>query len=1062
VLSTIDLISNRTLARDAGVSPELYPQYGLYDSANGQIFLRNSEDTEAAVGVLSTSAGQMVADITTPGGSEGTVITPTIAIDSSTGFLYASNPNTDYYPGNVSVINPATDQVTGSITVGYNPNGIVYDSANNELYVANEGTHNVTVISGADNRTVANISTGDNPSAILFDPISNQVFVVDYAPTGLVTVIDASSNTAIANITVGTYPFAIALDTQDDYVDVLNQSTDGYDGLVTEIAAGSTPSVAGTLTVGLEPTALAYDPINDDLYVANSPSIAYNNVSVFNQSTGQKVASLAIGQEPMPLSIAFDPVGGDVFVATYMTNNVSIINTTTNQVLGSISTYRNGGLGPLGLVVDPGTGDVYTLNAGDELTAPTTTVISPVSDAAIATIPLATNPRGFTYEAAGNSLVVGNAGGNNTYYLNASTYSVNRETPAGRNPEFTAYDSATGTTYTLDPTSDNVTAVNAAGQRIASIPIGVGVEVQSMDFNSFDGDLYVVSEEGNVTVINGTTNLHLPPILLHAMEPWGSVYDSHNHDVYVANYESSNVSVINSSDIVIRSIPVGANPISVAFDSENDTIWVANVGAANLTVINDSSQEAVQSVPLSTSANLLEYDPANNAVYNDPGYPYEVVAYNASTYAELSGSPLAYTSHPDTLGSLGYDPVTHDLLVADLTSGAIYVIGAPPPTPYAVSFYGEGLAPTTPWSVTLNGTVQSTTANPINFSEPNGTSYAYSIGTVPGYTANVTGGTLSVAGAPVTIRILFTASQAPTMYSVNFNEIGLIGPTMWSVTLNGTPDSTTSTSLSFVVPNGTYPFTIGSVAGYTSNRTSGGVEVQGAPIAVDVGFTSIAASYLVTFVEAGLPSTTPWAVTLSSQLEGSSTASIQFSEGNGSYPFSVGTVTGFTATPSSGSVPVNGASTTQDISFAAVVPPLAVALTADPGTLVVGTPTTLTATVSGGSAPFTYVYTYLPPGCASTASSFECTPTATGTFNATVTVTDPAGQKAHANTTLIVQPAAPSPGPTSQSTSSNGLWILLAVVIVLAAILLLVFVLRRRRKEPERPPASGHGSPPSS
>jgi YVTN family beta-propeller protein len=1058
ILSTIDLIANRTLPGAAGVSPELYPQYGLYDSANGQIFLRNSYDTETAIGVLSTTSGQMVADISTPGGSSEGVITTTIADDSKTGFLYATNPNTGYYPGNVSIIDPATDQVTGSITVGYDPNGIVYDPVNNELYVANEGTHNVTVISGADNRTVANISTESQPSAILFDPISNEVFVADHVSPGYVTVISTTSNTAIANISVGTSPFALALDTQDDYVDVLNQSTDGYDGLVTEIHAGSSPSVTGTLTVGLEPYALAYDPINDQVYVANSASIAYDNVSVFNQSTGQAVASVPISFGPADESIVFDPVGADMFVSSAYANNVTIINTTTDKVLGSVSTFRLGGLGPQGLVVDPATGNVYSLNAGDDLTAPTSTVVSPASHTAIDTISLATYPRGFTYEAAGNYLVVGNAGGNNTYYLNASTYAVTHETPAGRNPEFTAYDGTTGTTYTLNPASDNVTATNAAGQTIASIPIGVGGEVQSMVFNSFDGDLYLPSETGNVTVINGTTNTHLAPILLHAMDPWGSAYDSHNHDVYVANYESHNVSVIDSTDVVVRSIPVGNNPISVAFDSENDTIWVANAGSANLTVINDTSQLQVWSVPIATTPNALDYDPANNAVYNDPGYPYEVVAYNASTYVELAGSPLVYTTVPNTLGSMGYDPATHDLLVADLTSGAIYVIGAPPAPKYPVSFVETGLLTPFSWSVTLNGTVGGSTTNTIAFSETNGTSYPYTVSAVAGYTVNVTGGTLSVAGQPVTVRIKFTAPSTPESFPVYFIASGLAPSTNWSVTLNGTQASSKTDSIAFTALNGTIPYTVASVTGYTCNRTSGGVVVNGSPATVDVGFTAIAGYYVVTFVEADLPPTTLWSVTLGGQLASSSATTIPFNEENGTYPFTVSPISGYTATPSSGSVIVDGAAKMQSIDFAAVASLLSVTLTATPATVDVGSSTTFTATVAGGSAPFSFTYTGLPSGCASTASSFDCQPAAAGVFTVTVTAADSAGQKAEANATLTVNSL--SSGPSNQTTTSSSAWIYVLVVVVVAAILILIVAYRRRKKKPETgPPSSEPASP---
>jgi YVTN family beta-propeller protein len=1067
ILSTIDPIANQSLPGDAGVSPQLYPEFGVYDSANGQIYLRNSYDTETAVGVLSTTTGRMVADLTTPGGETPQVITPTIAIDTKTGFLYATNAGSDIYPGNVSIIDPSTDQVMGSIPVGYTPNGIAYDPANNELYVANEGTHNVTVISGADNRSVANITTPNGPSAILFDPATNQVFTANYwAPDGTVTVISTLTNTVVANVTVGTYPFALALDTVDDYVDVLNQSTDGYDGIVTEVQAGSSPSVVGTLTVGPEPEALTYDPINDQVYVANDPSLYGNNVSVFNQSTGLEVANIFTGQGPTPLSIAYDPVGQDVYVSTYNTNNVSIINTTSNTLLGAVSTYRSGGLGPLGVVVDPATGNVYTLNEGDELTAPTSTVISVTTHEAIDTISLATNTRGFTYEAAGNSLVVGNAGGNNTYYLNASTYSVDRETPAGQNPEFVAYDSVTGTTYTFNPRSDNVTAVNATGQAIANIPIGVGVEVQSMDFDSYNGNLYVVSEEQNVTVINGSTNTHLPAIRLHGMEPWGSVYDPHNHDLYVANYESSNVTIINSTDAVIGSIPVGANPITIAFDPENNTVWVACVGGANLTVLNDTTQTQVFSVPLSVPANELQYDPANNAIYNDPGYPYEVVAYNASTYAQLAGGPLVYTTVSNTLGSMGYDPVTHDLLIADLTTGAIYVIGAPPAPSYAVSFVESGLPSSTPWSVTLNGTPGASGTNTITFSEMNGTSYAYTVGTVAGYLANITSGTLGVNGHAVTIDITFTPQSVTTYFTVDFVESGLPATTEWNASLHGVTNHSTSPTIAFTEPNGTdYAFSVPQVGDLSAVPNSGTVPIDGHNVLVPIRFLATSSVYPVEFQETGLLAGTGWNVTLNGTLNGSSTDEIGFTEPNGTdYQYTVEAVAGYSAVPSSGNFTVSGENHTVRITFTAVVPPstLTVTLVASPATIVVQASTTLIANASGGVTPYTFAYAGLPAGClSSNTSRLACTPTASGTFHVSVTATDPAGGRAVANATLTVTAASTTQPPASPTTASmnwGDIEIGLVVLVIIAAIVLFLLAGRRRRRKPEDGTSSGPSS----
>lgn len=94
-------------------------------------------------------------------------------------------------------------------------------------------------------------------------------------------------------------------------------------------------------------------------------------------------------------------------------------------------------------------------------------------------------------------------------------------------------------------------------------------------------------------------------------------------------------------------------------------------------------------------------------------------------------------------------------------------------------------------------------------------------------------------GAAVTEKITYS-TVAPATYAVTFTESGLPGGSSWSVTLNGTPSSGTGTSIaSASLPNGTYTFSVASVAGYTANRTSGTVHVEGAAVTVLIAFTTV-------------------------------------------------------------------------------------------------------------------------------------------------------------------------------------------------------------------------------
>ncbi len=58
-----------------------------------------------------------------------------------------------------------------------------------------------------------------------------------------------------------------------------------------------------------------------------------------------------------------------------------------------------------------------------------------------------------------------------------------------------------------------------------------------------------------------------------------------------------------------------------------------------------------------------------------------------------------------------------------------------------------------------------------------------------------------------------TANFFAATYNVTFTETGLSAGTMWSVTLNGSLESSTTTSIVFVEVNNTYSFNVSAVSG---------------------------------------------------------------------------------------------------------------------------------------------------------------------------------------------------------------------------------------------------------
>jgi hypothetical protein len=151
--------------------------------------------------------------------------------------------------------------------------------------------------------------------------------------------------------------------------------------------------------------------------------------------------------------------------------------------------------------------------------------------------------------------------------------------------------------------------------------------------------------------------------------------------------------------------------------------------------------------------------------------------------------------------------------------------------------------------------------------------------------------------------------------NVTFTETGLTSGTSWSVTFSGTTHSSTTHSILFTIPNGTYSFSVGTVAGMQATPASGSLTVKGTTTEAIVFSKLPPGQYSVTFSESGLPGSTSWSVTFNGTQKTGTGTSLTFTIGNGSWPFSVGAVTGYTASPSSGNVAVSGGAASQPITF---------------------------------------------------------------------------------------------------------------------------------------------------
>lgn len=340
---------------------------------------------------------------------------------------------------------------------------------------------------------------------------------------------------------------------------------------------------------------------------------------------------------------------------------------------------------------------------------------------------------------------------------------------------------------------------------------------------------------------------------------------------------------------------------------------------------------------------------------------------------------------------------------------------------YPVDFQESGLASGTKWSVSVNGTTNSSTGTSVGFQEPNGT-YTYVVASVPGYTVSPTNGTFSVSGAsPTAISLQYvpaaitnvSISPAAVTLGSHYAQTFVASPTCqntvcptavtfsWTMTRPslGTLNATTSPSVSFIA---------GSAAGNLSlfvNASLDGTTVQSAPATIAIynastTLTSVSVLTSSAIVEAGrtanftaVPHCTPGGCPTNVTYYWNLTAS------GGAWTDCAGCASmGLVAGSVAGNWTINVTATLGQVHLTSppvlleVVGSVVVNSFTGPAKTDLGASVPLAVQASGGVPPYSYAYSDLPPGCASVdLASWTCTPTARGSWDIWVWVNDSVG-----------------------------------------------------------------------
>ncbi len=373
-----------------------------------------------------------------------------------------------------------------------------------------------------------------------------------------------------------------------------------------------------------------------------------------------------------------------------------------------------------------------------------------------------------------------------------------------------------------------------------------------------------------------------------------------------------------SSSTTIGSATVktnGATPGSIII-----TLSILTTGTGPTT----STPTGTSSISMSSEVVVLDLKVTATSTTGTVTISYTSPLVTASTQMLFwNGTSWIYASDVTIVGNTisGTIPIA-DLTATPIIIGTVFHAVPPPPvTKYNATFAETGLPSGAPWYVNITGQPSS---GPIvtaeyNVSLPSG-NYTYSVSS--GYKVPVSNETFKPVVSTGTLDlnktgIILAVKFVPVTFPVTFIESGLPTGTLWYLNVTNMDGvmqsfSTSSSTVSFSEPNGTYSYAVAS-SNSQYGSPPGSFKVNGAAVNVSVTFTQ--AKYSVVFTESGLPTGTTWSVTLNGQVQSSTTPTMTFTEPNGVYSYSVGNVSGYFLPSSTGSVTVNNANVTLRISY---------------------------------------------------------------------------------------------------------------------------------------------------
>ena len=228
-----------------------------------------------------------------------------------------------------------------------------------------------------------------------------------------------------------------------------------------------------------------------------------------------------------------------------------------------------------------------------------------------------------------------------------------------------------------------------------------------------------------------------------------------------------------------------------------------------------------------------------------------------------------------------------------------------------ITFKETGLPGGTPWEINFANRSYSSSNSMVSLNSYFG-SFNYEVPSVNGFSA------YSNASGQILVNSTNTQTNIQFRTNVSFDVSGIPSGYPWYLNVTGYQSSgpITKGEVNTSLPNGTFTAYVGA-HNYVRQKIIFSVTKSGESFQVNLRV----ALYTVAFREFNLTAGTKWSVTFGSISENSTGSVITFNVTNGTYSYTLGSVSGYTLSTPNGTIVVNGNQVTQNVSFAPVKSP---------------------------------------------------------------------------------------------------------------------------------------------